>query len=96
MPCPRSLHGGSSDIAADDARAGLREHRREVSVAAPEIERALAGRDRRDQKPPPALELRGRQLVGQLLPELLVVVLHRATVPPHVLASPTSRVAARL
>ena len=72
----RPVHGGPSDVTADHPRAGVRDDRREVSVPATKVEDSLASPRLGKQKPDASLELGQGQLLGQLLPKFLVVLLH--------------------
>jgi hypothetical protein len=68
------------DVCADYARARFRERRRELPGAAAEIEHSLAAPRLAEQERTPAREPLGLEPVRQSLPQILVVLLHDATV----------------
>jgi glycosyltransferase involved in cell wall biosynthesis len=85
----------------DPGRIGTRlgQRRGELAPAAADVERTIAGADRAAQKRKPPRERRRLELGGQPLPQILVVVPDRATVPRPRFRSAinaTSRLAGRL
>ena len=75
------------DVEAERARAGTGEHGRQVALPAAEVQHAITWVHVRQGEGGPERKVGGLELIGQPLPELLVVVAHRGNLTAPVTGS---------
>ena len=74
----RAPHRGPRDLGADRPHPGGGERGGELAAPAAEVEHPITGIDLPPEERHPSLEVGRRQLLGQALPEVLVILLQRA------------------
>jgi glycosyltransferase involved in cell wall biosynthesis len=77
---PRPHHRRLGNVDADRRRPGIGDQRSEVTGTATEVQHTVIPPQSAEQERAPAREIGRGKLVGKLLPKLLVVLLHGATV----------------